>query len=140
MRIKSSSVLVLVLALSPAPAAGQESALGIDQIQWTPMFQSTSPVPLNGIRYFRIVRGPIDIMSSTMAIKPGQQLGRLQSVTAVNPRLEEITTVALYWELYEEGDLAAPLTPDVRRLSFSEENIAFESSQPNVSTTILGLR
>src|SRR5262249_58982339 len=28
----------------------------------------------------------------------------------------------------------------VRRLSFSEENIAFESSPPNVSTTILGLR
>src|SRR5262249_7161578 len=39
------------------------------------------------------------------------------------------------------GPLAGPAAElSVRRLSFSEENIAFESSPPNVSTTILGLR
>jgi transposase len=44
---------------------------------------------------------------------------------------------------YEERErerMVANLNVDVRRLSFSEESIAFESSPPNVSTTILGLR
>ena len=33
-----------------------------------------------------------------------------------------------------------PPNPNVRRLSCSEENIAIESSPPNVATTILGRR
>jgi hypothetical protein len=37
------------------------------------------------------------------------------------------------------ANLAPRLSLGVRRLSFSEENIAIESSPPNVSTTIQGL-
>ena len=81
------------------------------------MFVASRSMPTSGIRFFSVAQHPLDIIGTNASLTRDEQLAKVVSVTISNPALDEISSATLYWQLYDDRDLSAPIASGVMKPS-----------------------
>jgi hypothetical protein len=127
---ESSLMFALLLAPPGLRTAGVQphSAEPEERSLCMVLYGPGQTVPTRGVRCVGLVPGTIRL--SSVGIRPHVD-GRgavLVSAALTNPWLDEITSATLYWELYDERDLAHPVASGVTRPHVFESPLVIHDS------------